>query len=132
MWSAIQKAMRDAYVFTPFGYSAPSTDVEAVGLLSEGWGTPESRQLEEVEIVDVIEEDVLRERWNRFAYSHHYSCFTSFYDSASAVMPRRSVEGLLAQNLDGEFVDRAKWPQNAGWDDLKRFLQPYLDAERLL
>lgn len=51
-WRGIQAAMNEACLFTPFGYSAQDTDVEAMRLLQEGWGDPGKRQLEEVEIID--------------------------------------------------------------------------------
>jgi len=52
-WSGLQSALSNAYVFTIFGYSAPQSDVEAIELLKKGWGRPERRELEQVEIIDI-------------------------------------------------------------------------------
>lgn len=46
-----------------FGYSAPSSDLEAVKLLKKAWGNKENRQLEEISIIDIIKEDEMLVKW---------------------------------------------------------------------
>lgn len=40
-WGAFRHYLKQGYIFTIFGYGAPVSDVEAVKLLSEAWGSPE-------------------------------------------------------------------------------------------
>ncbi len=57
---------------TIFGYGAPDSDVEAVRLLNEAWGTPDDRAMEQFEIINVLPEDELRKKWSGFIHTHHY------------------------------------------------------------
>ncbi len=36
-WLELEASLEDSYMLTIFGYAAPSTDVEAVGLMRQGW-----------------------------------------------------------------------------------------------
>jgi len=83
-WLDLKIELGNAYLFTIFGYSAPATDQEAVELLKQGWGDKYGRQLEEIEIVDIISEEGLREKWRSFIHSHHYRTTESFYSSMLA------------------------------------------------
>lgn len=56
---------------TIFGYGAPISDVEAVSLLNNAWGTSDDRAMEQFEIIDVTAEELLRDRWDGFIHSHH-------------------------------------------------------------
>lgn len=77
---------------TIFGYGAPVSDVEAVSLLNEAWGTPDDRDMEQFEIIDVAAEEELRQRWNGFIHSHHYDVVNDYFESSLALNPRRSCE----------------------------------------
>lgn len=65
-------------MFTIFGYSAPKTDISAIELLKEAWGTAEKRNLEEIEIIDIRSEEDLRQTWDEFIHSHHYTTHSNF------------------------------------------------------
>lgn len=80
---------------TVFGYGAPVSDVEAVGLLNRAWGTPDKRAMEQVDIIDIVADDVLRQRWNGFIHSHHYATASSYFDSVLALHPRRTAESYF-------------------------------------
>lgn len=77
---------------TVFGYGAPSSDVEAMKLLNDAWGTPDFRPNEQFEIIDVSEEDLLRERWKGFIHSSHYNVTNNYFKSSLAYNPRRTCE----------------------------------------
>jgi len=81
---------------TIFGYGAPTSDVEAVSLLNESWGTPNDRAMEQFEIVDVVDEDILRERWSGFIHSHHYDISKDYFSSSLAMNPRRTSESYFS------------------------------------
>lgn len=81
---------------TIFGYGAPVSDVEAVSLLNNAWGTPDDRAMEQFEIIDVVPEEELRKRWNGFIHSHHYDVTNSYFGSSLAHNPRRTSESYFS------------------------------------
>ena len=117
-WELLQRFLQDAFVVTVFGYSAPVTDVEAVDLLKAGWENAETRNLEEIEILDIREEEELYNTWEPFIHSHHCRFPTSFYNSIIGLSPRRSCEAMWATLMDVVFIEPNPIPQDAGWDEL--------------
>lgn len=95
-WDAVDYIINNSYMITIFGYSAPSSDVEAVNLLKKAWGKKEDRQLEEVSVIDIIDETEMLKKWDEFIYSHHYRYTNNFFDSYLGMFPRRSCETVLA------------------------------------
>lgn len=81
---------------TIFGYGAPVSDVEAVSLLNDAWGTPDDRAMEQFEIIDIVPEDELRNRWKGFIHSHHYDVADSYFGSSLANNPRRTSESYFS------------------------------------
>ena len=128
-WRTLQSALKLALTVTFFGYGAPKTDVEAVKLLRHGWGDPDSRIMEETEVIDVRAEAELEATWSPFIHSHHYCIRRSFYDSNLAKHPRRSCEAIWGRVGEARFVDVATFPESADFNALYRWLQPRIDAE---
>lgn len=95
-WDAVDYIINNSYMITIFGYSAPSSDVEAVNLLKKAWGKKENRQLEEVSVIDIIDEAEMLKKWDAFIYSHHYRYTNNFFESYLGMFPRRSCETVLA------------------------------------
>lgn len=81
---------------TIFGYGAPVSDVEAVKLLNDAWGTPEFRAMEQFEVIDITQEEQLRKRWSGFIHSHHYDITDSYFGSSMANNPRRTSESYFS------------------------------------
>ena len=119
---------------TVFGYGAPVSDVEAVSLLSEAWGTPDERAMEQFEVIDIVAEDELRERWSRFIHSHHYDISDSYFGSSLAANPRRTCESYFSHyecfTIDEAFRRNNPAPQNfKTLQELWAWHQPLIDAE---
>lgn len=111
--------LKDAYIFTIFGYSAPKSDYEAVNLLKEIWNVS-GKKLEQFEIIDILSKDELDEKWKDFEFESHYEYHTSFYDTALSKFPRSSVESLIRQNENAEFIDNSpKLKKGLSWEELK-------------
>ena len=91
-WKNLQSRLEHAFMLTVFGYSAPASDVEAMELISKGWGTAESRNLEQVEIIDVKSPGALRKTWSPLIHTHHYDITNDFFNSWIGRHPRRSCE----------------------------------------
>ncbi len=71
--------------------------MEAIRLLRDAWGSPAARNLEQIEIIDIGQEDVIRERWAGFIHSHHWEQHKSYFESQLALFPRRTVECYMRQ-----------------------------------
>lgn len=131
-WRTLKRALEKAWAFTIFGYSAPKTDVEAVELMKEGWGEGSARDLEEIELIDIRDEEDLRSSWDKFIHTHHYITKRSFYDSYVGRHPRRSCEALWSQLMGCMFIKPFPIPEAAGFDELYDWLKPRIDAENKL
>ncbi len=129
-WRTLKRAMKEAYAFTIFGYSAPKTDVEAIDLLQEGWGENTSRELEQIEIIDKQDEDALRESWASFIHTHHYDVLRTFYESFAGEHPRRSCEAMWSQFMECMFIVPFQMPQTSSFDELYKWLEPRIVAEK--
>jgi hypothetical protein len=119
---------------TIFGYGAPTSDVEAVNLLSEAWGTPDERPMEQFEVIDVLPKEELRERWAGFIHSHHYDVSDSYFGSSLAANPRRTCESYFNHyqplTIDEAFRNNNPVPQEFHTlEELWEWHQPLIDAE---
>lgn len=132
-WEAVRAFLKACFMLTIFGYSAPTTDVEAIDLLKEGWGTPAERNMEQTEIISRpgADEDELRAKWSDFIHTHHYEVHGSFYESWVGNHPRRSGEAYWNQYWEAKFVSNNPIPPGfADLPELVEWFVPLLEAER--
>ena len=134
-WRRLRAWMEHAKRVTIFGYGAPATDVEAVSLLSDAWGDPNERNMEQFEIIDIAPDEVVTERWSRFIHSHHYDYCNSYFDSVLAHFPRRSGERFIHQFLPstpGEaFQEPNPVPRHfSTLEEMHQWFQPLIKAEQ--
>lgn len=120
-WEAIEYAIENSYMLTIFGYSAPTSDKEAVELLKKAWGDLENRDLEEVSVIDIVDEATMLNTWKDFIFSHHYRYADNFFDSYLGLFPRRSCEMTFATfqlnvmpDIDKGFHPGMSWPELEG------------------
>ncbi|CAN5892297.1 hypothetical protein BH23PLA1_BH23PLA1_35170 [soil metagenome] len=113
-WNAVRSYIKRAVIITIFGYSAPTTDQEAMAIFREAWKVddPETRPVERVEIIDIRDHEELAGQWSTFAHFDHYNIRRSFLDSSLAHHPRRSCEAHLHMGVNGEFVEPIPWAGN--------------------
>lgn len=119
---------------TIFGYGAPVSDVEAVKLLNDAWGTPDERDMEQFEIIDVTDPQVLRDRWNGFIHSHHYDITNDYFKSSLALNPRRTSESYFSHykpmTIAESFRHNNPVPQNfRTLEELWEWHLPLIEAE---
>ena len=134
-WERLERCLRESRRITIFGYGAPDTDVEAVELMSHAWGDPAQRNIEQVEIIDVQPQDVVRERWNKFIHSHHYDYCTNYFQSVLAHFPRRTGERFMHQFLPttpGEAFQEPNTvpPDFETLEQLWEWYEPLIEAEK--
>lgn len=121
---------------TIFGYGAPSSDVEAIELLQNAWGSPDERNMEQFEIIDISPEEELRRRWDGFIHTHHYDIATSYFNSSLALNPRRTSEDYFsryrATNISEAFRATNPVPQNfLSLEELWKWHEPLIETERM-
>ena len=132
-WDVLRYNLRQAYIVTIFGYSAPSTDVEAKQLLLDAWGGGDNRKLEQIEIIDIKTEDELRGTWDDFIFTHHYETHSTFYDSLIARSPRKSTEDTFDCLMNCKWLDFSyKLSPEMSWDQVKEHFRPILSDENAL
>lgn len=131
-WEATRHYLKECLMFTVFGYSAPSTDKEAVDLLKDAWGAIEEREMEQTEVINRpgADHNQLRQTWYPFIHTHHYDIHENFYDSFVAKHPRRSIEAYFRQYWEAKFITDNPVPQTfATFEEMAEWFRPLLEAE---
>lgn len=129
-WDAVDYIIENSYMLTIFGYSAPTSDYEAVQLLKKAWGDKEKRQLEEVSVIDIIEENDMRNKWDDFIYSHHYRYTDNFFESYLGMFPRRSCETVFATySLNVPSDGRRGFRKEMTWYDIRMLVGELCEEE---
>ena len=129
-WRALEFFIDRSYMLTIFGYSAPKSDIEAVNLMKKAWGSIEERELEEVSVIDIVDEDSMLDTWKDFIHSHHYRYSNSFFDSYLAKFPRRTCETVFATFSLNVFSDGSNgFKENFDWKDIKEYIEDMLFEE---
>lgn len=129
-WRDVRLALKNAYLLTIFGYGAPSTDVEAVNLLREGWG--EEQRLGNIEIIDTRPEKELRPVWESFikhVSPAHFVVWKKFYSGWFAHHPRRSGEAFWNTRMQCNPPHERPIPEKADWNTLGAWAEPLLEQE---
>ena len=93
-WEAARALFKEALLLTIFGYRAPESDRNAVDLLKLAWTKRSKREFEHVEVVDIVSENILYERWSSFTPTLHLHPRQNFSESWIAGWPRRSREAV--------------------------------------
>jgi hypothetical protein len=117
-WETLEDLLKHTFMVTVFGYGAPVSDTRAVELLKNAWGSTDSRNMEEFEIIDVRDEIDLATTWSPFIHSHHYRIENSFYNSWIANHPRRTGEAYLNQFMKAMFIENNPLPKDADFEEL--------------
>lgn len=134
-WDALSEELKIAERVTVFGYSAPVSDVEAIDLLQNAWGSVDQRAMEEFELIDVRPEEEVKQSWNSFIHSHHYHYASNYFDSSLALHPRRTVESYHHWSMpftpSDAFQDGNRIPTNfTSIEQLWDWHQPLIEAEK--
>lgn len=128
-WREFSNGLKLAYVVTVFGYGAPPADAAAVEALSNAWGSPSVRNLEEFEFIDTAEEDDVIGRWRQFVHSHHYRFYSDFYESTLGQHPRRSCEAVWSRTQELEMFAPDPIPKHADFSELEKWVSTYRTTE---
>ena len=128
-WDIIQASLKEAYIFTVFGYGAPDTDVAAVNLLKTAWKSNRLIEQYEVEIINTDSYDILERKWSPFIFKEHRSIHSSITQSQLWFYPRRSCEAFVKSHLMNRPWKFNKFPEFKELSDLHMWLKPLLEEE---
>ncbi len=129
-WSEVQRYLKHAFMLTVFGYRAPKTDVEATNLMKQAWGDVDSRDIEQVEIIDIRKAKEMYKSWKPFICQEHYFLRRDFYNSYAALHPRRSCEDFWEAIMQNNPQEERPIPRDANWQQLEEWIAPLLEQER--
>lgn len=117
-WKSVKNFLGDAFLFTVFGYGAPTSDTAAVDMMSNAWGTPQTRVMEEIEIIDIEDEELIAQRWDKFTHTHHYTVIDDYFNSSLGQHPRRSVEAYWQSIIEARFREENPAPRDCSLQEL--------------
>jgi len=129
-WKELQYNLRNAFMITIFGYSAPKSDLSAIELMKLAWDEIESREMEQTEMIDIKSEDTLCNTWQPFIHTHHYDVHRNFYESWIANHPRRTGEAYINQYFYTKFINNNPIPKDLSFLELWKWLKPLQDVEK--
>lgn len=76
-WSELRDVLDVAYILTIFGYAAPASDAEAKEMMLQAWRANETRELAEIDIIDIKSRDELERTWKPFFVRTHFGVSTT-------------------------------------------------------
>lgn len=98
-WSRFEHSLKNAYMISIFGYSAPVTDVEARRVMLDTWHQNEMNEFGEIEIIDIREKLDIEQSWGKFFVRDHYGLHQQFSNTFIACHPRRSCDAFASASL---------------------------------
>lgn len=128
-WARLEEHLARAYFVTIFGYSAPDTDAAAREIMHKVWSRNESKELAEIEIIDIRPPDQLEDKWRDFIVREHFMTHSDLSRSWIARHPRRSCDAFFnATMLCNPWKDN--WiPRFSDPERLRSWLDPLWQEE---
>ena len=121
--------LAEAYYVTVYGYSAPTTDVEAMALLLEAWRDNPARALAQIGIVDVREPAEVEASWSDFIVRTHGGASTDFSHDRLMRHPRRTCESFASATLLQDPWREDPFPISCSLAELETWVKPLIEEE---
>lgn len=131
-WDELTTTLRHAHLLTIFGYAAPSSDAAAREIFIQAWDGNETRELAQIEVVDILPGRFLYERWSDLIVSHHWAPFKRFGHVWQFNHPRRSCETFAFATLQQDPWASTPIPHFRRLDRLQEWVRPFLKEEEAL
>lgn len=131
-WRNLERHVERAYFLSVFGYSAPTTDAAAREAMMRVWQLNGARELAEVEIIDVKNEDELHRNWEAFITREHYLIGDDLLRTYACWHPRRSCDALGAATLMNQPFKDDWIPAFETLVELHAWIEPLLTEEEEL
>ena len=129
-WNLATFHLEHAYYITIFGYSAPTTDVEARSLLLKAWKQNTSRIFSQLEIIDIRDKDSLKKSWSDFLDEIHGGVTSSFDNNILLRHPRRSCESFAFATLQQDPWHENPIPKTADLNELESWIKILIQEEQ--
>lgn len=131
-WDELFRTLQHSYMLTIFGYAAPSADAAAREILLEAWNTNRTRELAEVEVVDILPRKQLYIRWRDFIVRQHWAATKRLCQTWLSRYPRRSCEALAFATLQQSPWATRQIPRFRRVDHLQDWIRPLIEEEVML
>lgn len=128
-WEILEKVIDHTFVFTIFGYSAPTTDVKAREIMKKAWDNTSNKDIGEIEIINIEEHNKLHAAWDEFIVRSHYRIYDSYFDSLQYKWPRRSCEKIWNQFFMLRLAEENPQPKNTDLKSLQAWHLPLTEFE---
>lgn len=128
-WKTLQHFIKQAYFITFFGYSAPVTDVEARKLMLEVWLENPTRELAEIELIDIKPKSEVKNNWKDFIDNRHFGIYKNFHDTYLSYHPRRTCDALAMATLQLRPWKENPFPKNKSLKQIQDWVRPLIDEE---
>jgi hypothetical protein len=104
-WDSVTARLKKAFHLTIFGYSGPATDHNARRLLLESWRETPIHDICHAEIIDIRDDETVRNTWAEYFPHHHEMLVQSFWDCSIAKWPRRTADWKICASFYGMGAD---------------------------
>lgn len=128
-WKCLREFIEHSYYVTIFGYSAPESDTEAKKLMLEVWEENNTKELAQLEIIDIKPRSELYETWRDFIVRDHYSTKTDIFDSYLFRYPRRSCGAFFSMVGMLDIKPENPFPIFKTLEELYKWVRPLIDEE---
>jgi hypothetical protein len=128
-WRRATDYLSEAYFATIYGYSAPTTDVEARSLLLTAWRQNPTLELAEIDIIDIRDPEEVKASWSDFIVKTHGGASQSFEYNILLKHPRRSCEAFAFATLQQDPWREDPFPKAHSLKELEDWIKPLVDEE---
>ena len=134
-WEILRWHLNYAYLVTIFGYSAPTTDIEAKNLMLSAWKDNPTRELAQFNIVDIKNREELKHSWKDFSVRQYNGISDDFGISDNLLNtyifshPRRTCEAFAMATLQQEPWRENPFPLISDLHLLHSWIAPLLKEE---
>ena len=131
-WNIVKKHITNAGLVTFFGYSAPSSDIDAIEMLKKIYNSNVMNRYTTMEIIDTNPKVIdVWEAFNKFGGDGRVKIVNTLFESNITEFPRRSIEGFAKRTYD-HWWNKGASPiiPNLSWDELKILLAPIIEEEQ--
>lgn len=129
-WKNLQNHLEYAYFITVFGYSAPVTDAEARKLMLDVWSKNNTRNLAEVEFIDIKPREEIKNNWQDFIVRDNYAIQADFFNTYLSMHPRRSCDAFAMATLQQWPWTNNNFPKGLSLKELQDWVSPLAEEEK--
>lgn len=128
-WEKLKWYLQHALYTTIFGYGAPDSDIDAKNLLLQAMNKNKSKVFYEVEVIDIMPDTELEDKWRNFFYKTHYRIINKFQKSYLWWHPRRSCDAFFSAYMMNTPWSDNPFPEFKSIDEMHNWIMPLIKDE---